>query len=93
MKKLLALGSLICVTLGSIQMAALADGDWFDKQDQKHSGKWDYKAFKKAEHDWAKNHHEYQKMREKEMKAKFKELDRDHDGYLHREDVREWHQW
>ena len=90
MKKLLALSSLVCMTLGSIQSAAFAD-DWFDKYDRHHSGKWNYGQYRSAERHWFKDHPDEHAWKEAEMRARFRELDTDHDGYLHREDLREWH--
>ena len=93
MKKLLAVSSVLCVTLGSIQLAAFADNDWFDRYDHKHAGRWNYGAFHRAEVDWHRAHPDEHRWSDRELHARFREMDRDHDGWLHREDVREWHHW
>jgi Ca2+-binding EF-hand superfamily protein len=91
MKKQLALVALSMIALGSLQLPALAD-PWFDRWDHDHDGKWDYNEFKAANRDYWRAHHE-KVLADRELRAAYKHLDADHDGYVTVEDVKTYHHW
>ena len=91
MKKQFALVALTLVSLGSLQLPALAD-PWFDKWDHDHDARWNYAEFKAANDAYWRAHHE-KVLADRELRRAYAHLDRDHDGYVTVEDVRTYHHW
>ena len=91
MKKQLALMALTLVSLGSLQLPALAD-PWFDRWDHNHDSRWDYNEFRAANHDYWKAHQE-KVLADKELRRAYRHLDTDHNGYVTVQEVKTYHNW
>jgi Ca2+-binding EF-hand superfamily protein len=91
MKKQLALMALTLISVGSLQMPALADA-WFDTWDHNHDGKWDYNEFRGANQEYWKAHHE-KVVADRELRNAYNRMDADHDGFVTVENVRTYHNW
>jgi Ca2+-binding EF-hand superfamily protein len=91
MKKQFALLVLTLISLGSLQLPALAD-PWFDHWDRDHDGRWNYNDFRAANRAYWAAHHEHV-LADQALRRAYRELDHDHDGYVTVEDVRTYHHW
>jgi len=91
MKKQFALMALTLISLGSLQLPALAD-PWFDRWDRDHDGRWAYSDFQAANRAYWRAHHE-KAIADAELRAAYRKLDADHDGFVTVEDVRTYHHW
>jgi hypothetical protein len=92
MKNALALAGLLCLTLSSVQLPALAQ-DWFDRYDVNHDHQWNYVEFSNAHHDWARHHRTERIINDIELRNQFNTWDPDNRGYVVRENVSTFHNW
>jgi hypothetical protein len=90
MKNKIALSALACLQVAAMTLPALADDVWFAKYG--HHGAWNYDSFCRAERDYEIRHHEA-RLSKHDLRVRFDQLDADHDGMLHADDVRTFHQW
>ena len=92
MNKTLALAGLLCLTLASVQQAALAQ-DWFGRYDGNHDNRWSYDEFAHAHHNWARHHRSEVIMNDVDLHNQFNSWDPDRRGYIVRENVATFHNW
>jgi Ca2+-binding EF-hand superfamily protein len=81
MNNKLALACLLGLSFGLFAMPAQAN--WFDDHDRNHDGKWDRKEY----YEWCK-HHDHHCPPANELDRRYDKFDRDHNGYLTREEAR-----
>jgi len=93
MRSKITLLAALVIAIGSISGPARADDEWFEKWDHNHDRKWSWDEFRRAQYRWWKEHRDEHRCNDKELREHFKELDRDHDGYLYPDDVRSFHHW
>lgn len=93
MKKQLALLALSFLTLGSLQMPALADDAWFHKWDHDHDGHWTYNEFERAHHDYWKHHRDEKRLTDAELRAEWDHRAAAHHDWVGADDVRDFHHW
>ncbi len=90
MKRHQLIGTLL---LGLLSVSpALADG-WYEHHDRDGDGRWNYNEFRSAHNNYYRNHAGERRYEERELKHHFNRFDSDHDGYVTREQVREFHHW
>jgi len=92
MKKKVATIAALIISLGTLQ-GAFADDAWFHGHDRDHDGHWTYEEFKRAHHEWYKQHPGERRYKEEELRAEFDRLSAEHHGWVGPDDVRSWHRW
>jgi hypothetical protein len=93
MRKKYFLLAALALTLMNANTPARADDPWFHKWDHNHDNRWDWNEFRKAHYDWWKAHHEGPRLTDRQLREEFSRFDRDHDGYVKCEEVRDFHHW
>jgi hypothetical protein len=68
-------------------------GDWYDKYDKNHDGRWDYKEFRRAHNEYWKRHQDESPLRDEELRAEFGRRAYNPNGFVHRSGVKDFHNW
>ena len=92
MRNSIVLLALIALTTVGASLPANAKDDWFDRRDRNHDHQWDWNEYRQAEITWCRAHHQ-RPLSERELHRIFEQRDRDHNGFVRAEDMRDLHPW
>jgi hypothetical protein len=104
MKKRLVLLWAITLGFGSLQLPVGAKHHhppdapppppaWFSHYDTDHSGFWNWDEFRQAHYRWLETHPGSEHLSEKELRRRYRELAKEHNGCVRWEDVEKFHAW
>ena len=92
-KQVMSFGLLALASV-AFALPALADfGVSFHRYDYDHDGRWNYREFADANHEYYRQHPRTVIMNDDGLRREFRHVDRDNDGLVRVEEVRHYHDW
>lgn len=93
MRRIIALTAVLAMAVIAANAPAKADDEWFNRHDYNHDTRWNWKEFRRAHYQYVKEHPNEAHWNDRRLRQEFNHCDHDHDGYVHCDEVRRFHNW